>query len=146
MQVGGNARPHSFHLDKSGDAIAIDDPHGHPDYQREMAFVALHVRDGRTEQVGVARYAQIPGVDGRCEFALVVADRWQRQGLGARLMRYLIEYARQHGYRTMEGEVLSTNSGMLELVRSLGFHVGTSLEGASMRNVTLQLNLGETAQ
>ena len=51
----------------------------HTDYGREMALVALSPEDG--EFIGVARYT--PNADGaRAEFALTVADAWQRRGLG----------------------------------------------------------------
>ena len=63
------------------------------DYDREMAFVATVPEDGREAEVGVARYVANP--DGEsCEFALVVADDWQRKGLGRRLMGQLIDVAR----------------------------------------------------
>ena len=55
------------------------------DYDREMAFVAVIEEDGKEYEVGVCRYAVNP--DGEsCEFAIVVADDWQKKGLARRLM------------------------------------------------------------
>jgi len=90
------------------------------DYDREMAFIALHDIDGRTEEVGVARYTLEP--DGEtAEFALVVADAWHGLGVGTSLLEILVEYARQRGVRELIGEVLSRNQDMRQLGGRLGF-------------------------
>jgi acetyltransferase len=92
----------------------------HPDYDREMALIALSSRDGQEEEIGAARYVKYP--DGRhCEFALAVADKWQGSGVGTALMRELISAARSFGLESMEGFVLTSNQAMLKLVKFLGF-------------------------
>lgn len=104
------------------------------DYDREMALIAVIWKDGQEVELGVARYAMNP--DGRtCEFALVVADEWQRRGIGSRLMTSLMEAARHRGFETMEGEVLSDNTSMLMLVRNLGFSVQTSPDDPGVKLV-----------
>jgi len=109
------------------------------DYDREMAFVATVVREGREAEVGVCRYVTNP--DGEsCEYAIVVSDGWQRRGLGRRMMTQLIEVARARGLRTMIGHVLGNNRGMLSLCQSLGFAVSESAEDPSVKRVTLVLN------
>jgi acetyltransferase len=78
--------------------------------------------DGRETEIGVCRYAINP--DGEsCEFALVVSDQWQHRAVGHRLMGALMEIAHHKGLKTMEGEVLSSNSNMLKLVATLGFSI-----------------------
>jgi len=90
------------------------------DYDREMAFIALHETDGTEEQIGVARYNMEP--DGEtAEFALVVGDDWQARGLGTALLRILVEYARLRGVRELFGDVLERNAGMRGLGARLGF-------------------------
>jgi acetyltransferase len=108
------------------------------DYDREMAFVAT-LPDGAGEaEIGVCRYITNP--DGEsCEFALVIADDWQRKGLGRRLMGQLIDVARARGLRSMIGHVLAENRGMLQLCQGLGFVITDSLEGAMIKRATLQL-------
>jgi acetyltransferase len=90
------------------------------DYDREMAFIAT-VKQGDTElEIGVARYFSNP--DGEsCEFALVVADAWQKRGIGSRLMDRLMRVAAARGLRTMVGVVLARNPSMLALMKNLGF-------------------------
>jgi len=108
------------------------------DYDREMAFVATVREDGRETEIGVARYVANP--DGEsCEYALVIADGWQRKGLGRRMMEQLIAVARAHGLRSMVGHVLTENRGMLALCRKLGFVIGDGAEGPMVKRATLAL-------
>jgi acetyltransferase len=109
------------------------------DYNREMALIAV-VPDGagKDKQIGVARYSINP--DGRsCEFAIVVADEWQRQGIAHLLMQQLIATARNHGLQIMEGDVLSNNHEMLTLAEKLGFIVSTGEDGGDVAHVVLRM-------
>ncbi|MEW8311983.1 MAG: bifunctional acetate--CoA ligase family protein/GNAT family N-acetyltransferase, partial [Candidatus Thiodiazotropha taylori] len=84
------------------------------DYHNEMALIAVTEDQHHEVELGVARYVINP--DKRsCEFALVVADEWQRQGIGHKLMNHLMGIARDRGLERMEGEVLSNNFKMLDL-------------------------------
>jgi acetyltransferase len=108
------------------------------DYDREMAFVATVQEAGRETEIGVARYVANP--DGEsCEYALVVADGWQRKGLGRRMMEQLIAVARARGLRSMLGHVLAENRGMLHLCQGLGFVIADSAEGPMVKRATLHL-------
>ncbi|MCK8464260.1 bifunctional acetate--CoA ligase family protein/GNAT family N-acetyltransferase [Aliiroseovarius sp. S1339] len=90
------------------------------DYRREMALVAMAEIDGESVQVGVARYVINPDWKS-CEFAVVVSDRIQKQGLGTTLMKGLFKAAQDHGLDVIEGTVLRKNAPMLRLMKSLGF-------------------------
>ena len=108
------------------------------DYDREMAFVATLPGNSAETEIAVCRYISNP--DGEtCEFALVVADGWQRRGLGRRLMDLLIEVARSRGLRAMVGHVLADNRPMLTLCSKLGFETANSAEGPTVRRATLSL-------
>jgi acetyltransferase len=110
------------------------------DYDREMALIAVLEleQEGQEKELGVCRY--VTSADGRsCEFALVVADEWQKKGIGNKLMNCLFDAARAKGIKEMEGEVLATNRSMLELVRRLGFEISTSEEDASIKRIVKQL-------
>jgi acetyltransferase len=87
-----------------------------------MALIATTEEGGQEIMLGVARYIINP--DGEsCEFATAVADAWQGRGIGQKLMRMLMEVARDKGLRVMESEVLARNAGMLELAEALGFEI-----------------------
>lgn len=104
------------------------------DYSREMALIAVIDEDGREKQIGVARYVINP--DGEsCEFAIVVSDERQKQGIGSLLMKGLMESARYHGLKSIEGAVLAENRDMLELMRSLGFSITHVPDDESVRSV-----------
>ena len=108
------------------------------DYDREMAFIATAPHAGGVKEIGVCRYITNP--DGEtCEFALVVADEWHHRGLGSRMMRELIQAARERGLRSMIGHVLTENRGMLALCTRLGFVVTPGPEDPIVRRVTLTL-------
>jgi acetyltransferase len=91
------------------------------DYDREMAFVlAERSADGVEELHAVARLAADPD-HLRAEFAIVVERALSGLGLGAMLMRALIDYARGRGIGELYGDVLEDNTVMRGLCRSLGF-------------------------
>jgi acetyltransferase len=95
----------------------------HVDYDRHMAFVCEATIDGKPHLVGDARYTANP--DGRsCEFGIVVADDWHHTGIAQLLMSALMRAARERGFETMEGLVLSDNADMLGFVGALGFEIG----------------------
>jgi len=106
------------------------------EYDREMALIAVVCENGRETEIGVARYSINP--DGRsCEFAIAVADAWQRKGIGSKLMHSLMDAARSRGLETMQGWVLSGNTRMLALMDGLGFDA--SAGDPSLRHVVKKL-------
>ena len=92
----------------------------HVDYLDDFGLVATVA--GRDEIVGHAMYARVAG--DRAEVALEVADAYQGQGLGTRLLELLIEIASRNGVRVIEAEVLPENRPMLAVFR----HYGTQLD------------------
>jgi GNAT superfamily N-acetyltransferase len=69
------------------------------------ALVALH--DGRI--VAHAMYAPMPAGDHTADLGVVVADEWQRHGLGPRLINALLALAEARGVRTIGFSVLLGN-------------------------------------
>lgn len=106
----------------------------HIDPAREMALVAVATIDGRDTELGVARYVRDESGDGS-DFAIVIGDRWQGQGLGEELLRCLIEQATAAGVGAMGGITLSTNAGMLSLAQKLGFSLKRDRGDASVTNL-----------
>ena len=108
------------------------------DFSRDMALAAAVTLQGREVLIGVARY--VLEADGRaCEFALVIADAWQRRGLGQKMMGKLIAVARARGLERIYGDVLSTNRSMLDFCRKLGFTLGRNPEDATVTRAALAL-------
>lgn len=114
------------------------------DYCHDMAFVALADTPSAPGAqptphfIGVARYASQAGTPGG-EFAVAVTDTWQSRGVGTALMQVLLEYAREQGIHDLHGEILPTNTPMLELARYLGMR--TRLSGDSSALITASRDL-----
>jgi len=112
------------------------------DYDRDMAFVAVaHDAAGDEEIIGVVRACADPDND-TAEFAVLVRSDLKGQGLGTLLMRKLIRYCRERGTRELCGDVMSENTAMLHLARSLGFRVRRTEQNVE----TVALNLQAVLQ
>jgi len=114
----------------------------HIDYHHTMAFIAL-LKETR-EEIGVCRYAASPTdkIPDSCEFAIVVADEWQGQGIGHHLMTRLIAAAKEQGFLRMTGDFLADNTRMLNFVSRLGFKLSTHPEDHCLKRGVLSLNSG----
>jgi acetyltransferase len=110
------------------------------DYDRELALVALAPGDDAARQVfvGVARYIANPDRTS-AEFAVVVADAWQRRGVARVLMRGLIVCAKRRGFERLTGTILRANEPMLAFVRALGFGVEDDAEDPAQVVASLAL-------
>ena len=94
------------------------------DFDREIALLALP-RDGNGQEAeiaGVARLVQAAGQK-RAEFALIVADPFQGEGIGAELLHRLVDVAKAEGLEALTGEILAENYVMQKLVRKHGFKI-----------------------
>ncbi len=107
------------------------------DYERAMAFIAVATDEhGKTETLGVVR-AQADPDNVSAEFAVLVRSDIKGHGLGSRLMEKIIRYCSERGIQRIEGDVLASNTRMLQLARAHGFHAQTAREG--LVRVTLEL-------
>lgn len=86
---------------------------------RDLSLVALSAHAGEPRIVAMAQYAT--DNPGAAEFAVVVADAWQRQGLGARLLELMLGRAAEAGVQVLKGFALAENAPMLALAARLGF-------------------------
>jgi acetyltransferase len=91
-----------------------------PDSRNTVALIVLHSGETGEEEIGVARYVIDP--DGaNCEFAIVVADTWQKRGIGTRLMNALISHLQVSGVKQISGYVLKKNPAMRKFIKQMGF-------------------------
>ncbi|MBA3012620.1 MAG: bifunctional acetate--CoA ligase family protein/GNAT family N-acetyltransferase [Proteobacteria bacterium] len=107
------------------------------DYDREIALVAFAGSDKKKIIVGVARIVFHPAGE-KGEFALVLADNWQRRGVGTILFKRALVSARKYGLKQISGPVISTNTAMLALGQKLGFDVKRDVESSEYK---LEINL-----
>ncbi len=97
------------------------------DYDTEMELVAVNGTGGMEEIVGVGRYLTNPAKRA-AEMAFVVADEFQRQGLGTYLFHRLIEIGKQEGIKEFHADVLPENAGMLKIFHRSGLNTETLTE------------------
>jgi RimJ/RimL family protein N-acetyltransferase len=75
--------------------------------------------DGRAAIVGGGRYVVVES--GQAEIAFIVIDSYQRQGIGAILVRHIVELARAAGLKQLSADVLPENVAMLTVLGRFGF-------------------------
>ncbi len=92
-----------------------------PLFPISYAVVAIISEGEQERQIGVARWAPT-GTTGIAEFAVVVADDFQSQGIASRLMQVLITAATVGGLQRLEGLILKENAPMLAMVKKMGFN------------------------
>jgi acetyltransferase len=91
-----------------------------PDSRNSVALIVLHSTEKGEEEIGVARYVIDPDRM-NCEFAIVVADAWHKQGIGTRLMKALISHLQVSGVKQISGSVIKSNSTMRKFMKQMGF-------------------------
>ena len=92
------------------------------DYVDHFAWAALAGGadpDGSPIGVGVSRYVRLDDPEA-AEMAVTVVDDWQGRGLGRILLDALVLEALENGITRFEGDVLSENRPMQELLRRTG--------------------------
>ena len=111
------------------------------DYDREIALVADYIdpQNGEHEIIAVGRLTK-DSVGNDAELAVLVADRWQKEGLGAELVSRLIEVARDQKLERVVANILPENQSMRSLANRFGFVVQSS-DGPSPSLVVAELRL-----
>jgi len=110
-----------------------------PDPLNAEALIIVHHGENKEEEIGVARFI-IDADRQSCEFAIVVADEWEKHGLGTKLMNALISHAQARGIKRIHGSVLSDNPGMLQFVKALGFAATPDPDDSSVVLVIKELS------
>ncbi len=92
------------------------------DYDRELAIVAERQEDGERRLLGVGRV--IADADHReAEYAVLVGDPWQEQGLGSLLTDYCLEICRNWKIARVVAETAPDNPRMIQIFERRGFEV-----------------------
>jgi acetyltransferase len=92
------------------------------DYDREMALVATrrNPESGKREIIGVGRLSKSYTGE-EAEFALLISDAFQGEGLGSELLRRLLQIAQAEEIHTVTAYMLPENRGMRRIAEKLGF-------------------------
>jgi acetyltransferase len=90
------------------------------DYERELALVVETGTGEQRELVGVAQLITDLNHES-AEYAVIVPDPWQGQGIGGLLLDYCIEVAEHWGISEITAETDPDNRRMLGMFRKRGF-------------------------
>lgn len=92
------------------------------DYDREIALVveSKPVKDDEEKKIlGVGRLSKLVGLN-EGEFAVLISDHSQNQGLGFELLKRLIEIGRAEKLTRLGGQILAENHAMQHTAKSSG--------------------------
>ncbi|MHB8748503.1 MAG: GNAT family N-acetyltransferase, partial [Aggregatilineales bacterium] len=106
------------------------------DYDRELALV-VDYRDSKTNEheiLGVGRLIKRHGMD-EAEFALLIADKAQRGGLGTELLRRLLQIGRDEKLHAIIGFISINNPEMQHICQQLGFTLTASADSGVLKAV-----------
>jgi GNAT superfamily N-acetyltransferase len=68
------------------------------------------------------------GDPAKAEIAFTIKEEWQNQGISKFLLQYLIQIAREQGYRMLVGTALAANHAMLHIVQHAGYPINFNHE------------------
>jgi acetyltransferase len=97
------------------------------DYDRELALCAEVFQNGQPLLIAVARLVADPDHE-EADYGVLIADAYQRRGLGQLLTQKCVEIGRRWGLKRIFGETTADNSGMLRIFRRLGFEFDQSAD------------------
>jgi acetyltransferase len=104
------------------------------DYDREMALVAelIDPGAGETRIIAVGRMSKLHAGN-EAEVAVLVADKFQKLGLGNELLRRVVQIARAEQLSRLSAEMLTDNIAMQLLFRRNGFRIRADDDMTSVR-------------
>ncbi len=106
-----------------------------PDPRRDFALVAAEPLPPGEALVGAVARISIEPNGKDAEFAILVSHYVNGMGLGRRMMRKLVRWARGRKVLRIYGDVLEGNQPMQQLAKDLGFHRESAHEAGLVRMV-----------
>jgi acetyltransferase len=105
---------------------------------QQLTVVALASVGGVEQVIAVAELARDAGSPDVAEIALVVADAYQRAGIGSGLCAYLVAAARRQGLATLRAMALAENAAIRRMVaRSGAPYTAETRQGMTMIQIKL---------
>jgi GNAT superfamily N-acetyltransferase len=109
------------------------------DGRDHVALVAEYPGDPVRRLIAVARFVRLHDDRESAEAAIVVADDWQRRGLGSLLAEELAAKARERGIRRFTATMASDNVPAHRLLHRLTEHLEPSHTGGGVSEVVFEL-------
>jgi len=109
---------------------------------QQLTVVASAEVDGVEQVIGVAELAR-DAANPAAEIALVVADAYQRAGIGSALIVYLVAAARRQGLSALHATALAENMGVRRMIARIGAPYTTETRQGM---TTIQIDLRNVGQ
>ena len=106
------------------------------DYDRELAIVAEIEEDGKRKMLGVVRINLSPS-EKSGEISFIVTDSMQGQGLGSKMVDYMIEISKDKKLEIINAIMLPDNYKAIKLLHEMGFTIESMDDGT--QRATLEL-------
>lgn len=90
------------------------------DYDREIAIIAELTKGSQKKMIGVVRLMADPYGE-TAEFAVVVADPWQGQGLGNKFLDYILVIAKERGIKEVYAKFYKNNKAIYHMLAQRRF-------------------------
>jgi len=110
------------------------------DYDRELAIVAEMEDNGQRKMLGVVRLNIDPS-EKTGEISFIVADQWQGQGLGSKMVDYVIEICKDKKLEKINAVMLPDNFRAIQLFREMGFSIESMDDGTQKAILNLDEEL-----
>ena len=104
-----------------------------------VALVAEYPGDAVRRLIAVARFVRLADDPTTAEAAIVVADDWQRRGVGSQLAERLADEARRLGIRRFTATMSSDNVAAHRLMRRLTNHLERREAGHGVSELVIDL-------
>jgi acetyltransferase len=111
------------------------------DGQNHFALVATTAGHAN-EIIGVARFVRLPEDRDVAEFAIVIGDPYQGDGLGSEIMRRLGEAAAARGVKRLRGTMLADNIGAHRLTKALAGDLAQERRFGTVDELEVELTAG----
>ncbi len=107
------------------------------DYDRELAIVAEIEEDGKRKMLGVVRMSLSPS-EKSGEISFIVTDSMQGQGLGSKMVDYMIEIGKDKKLEIINAIMLPDNYKAIKLLREMGFTIESMEDGTQRATLDLR--------
>ena len=108
------------------------------DFENTVALVVtIQGVDGKEIIIGGGRYVMYdpPNLERSAEIAFTVEEDYHGKGIASRILKHLIQIAREKGVRQFEAEVLRENTAMLAVLARSGLPVKQSFQDGALHAV-----------
>jgi RimJ/RimL family protein N-acetyltransferase len=114
------------------------------DGRDHCALVATVFESEGESIAAVARFIRLPDDPRTAEFAIVVGDQWQRQGLAAELLRRLAAAAHERGIERFRALMLAENVAIHRLIESFAVAAVWSHPGGGVTEADFPVWAGDS--